>query len=174
MIITESDMVFGEYAEDDVCYIEKSSLYHSIKASVKSVEFILSRPNKHGRSLVWLEAKTSFPSPGQDSFINDISKISDKFIHSLELFAAAMMNKIPNADKDLEKFCRFLGKVPYQFILVIKRHKKEWLHQVEIALKQKLSAQIYIWKLDINKDIVVMNEDMAIEYKLAMKREESR
>ncbi len=38
--IPESGVVFGPYAEKDLFYIEKSNLYESLGAGLKTIEFV--------------------------------------------------------------------------------------------------------------------------------------
>ena len=62
--ISESGMVFGEYAEENVFQIEKSKLHDKIGNGIKVVEFILiNEPNK----LNFIEAKSSSPQPREDN-----------------------------------------------------------------------------------------------------------
>lgn len=57
--ISESDMRFGEYREEDVFYIEKCKQYQNnlMPNGVKSCEFVLKRAD----TLYFVEAKTSCP-----------------------------------------------------------------------------------------------------------------
>ena len=43
--IPESDMLFGEFNEEDLFHIEKSNIYKDIGSNIKTVEFILKQKN---------------------------------------------------------------------------------------------------------------------------------
>ena len=115
--------------------------------------------------MAWIEAKTTFANPqtGQ-SFDGEIDKIADKFAHSLEMFASVMMNKLPDSKSELEKFRQVYAEAQFQMIFIIKEHKKEWLMTVRDALHKKLKRLWKIWNLDPNKDILVLNEELAIKF----------
>ena len=104
----ESDMLFIREPQDEICEIEKTKLYKKLISSngVKTVEYIRTQRLKDNRqALTWIEAKTTFANPqtGQN-FNSQINEISEKFAQSLELFAAVMMNKLPDSEFEFEKF----------------------------------------------------------------------
>ena len=161
--ISESGMVFGEYAEENGFQIEKSKLHDKIGNGIKVVEFILiNEPNK----LNFIEAKASSPQPREDNmerFDEFIGEITDKFIHSFNLYYSGIMKRNNGYDEISNKFFDINNsEVKFKFILVIKNHKKEWLAPLSEALKRQLIVHNTIWK----SEVIVINEDMAREYKL--------
>ena len=161
--ISESGMVFGEYAEENVFQIEKSKLHDKIGNGIKVVEFILiNEPNK----LNFIEARSSSPQPREDNmerFDEFIGEITDKFIHSFNLYYSGIMKRNNGYDEISNKFFDINNsEVKFKFILVIKNHKKEWLAPLSEALKRQLIVHNTIWK----SEVIVINEDMAREYKL--------
>ena len=114
VVINESNMRFGEYNEDDVFYIEKSSQYQSglMPNGVKSCEFILKKED----TLYFIEAKGSCPNqitadtPAEKKvkYNEYIAGVIDKMRDSLALYANILLNRydssgIPNGvlEKDL-------------------------------------------------------------------------
>ena len=162
--IRESEMEFGPFAEDTVYQIEKSRLHESVN-NVKTVEFILMKGVRE-KALHFVEAKSSSPRPGGmnetrfDEFVDDISK---KFLHSLNLYCSAIMNRhntvndIPNSFKDA-----VFSDMAIKFVLVIKGHQIEWLPPVQEALNRKMIGYSSIW----NTQITVINDEMAARYGL--------
>lgn len=57
--IPESDMLFGEFNEEDLFHIEKSNIYKDIGSNIKTVEFILKQKN----NIILLEAKKAVLMP---------------------------------------------------------------------------------------------------------------
>ena len=102
--INESGMIFGEYVEENVFRIEKSKLHDKIGNGVKVVEFILiNEPNK----LNFIEAKSSSPQPREDNmerFDEFIGEITDKFIHSFNLYYSGIMKRNNGYDEISNKF----------------------------------------------------------------------
>lgn len=62
VIIEESGLLFGEYNEQDVMHIEKTTLYQLLGGNIKSIEFALYRDKNE---IIFVEAKSSSPKPGQ-------------------------------------------------------------------------------------------------------------
>lgn len=160
--IKESGMEFGPFDESQVYHIEKSQLYKKTQ-NVKTVEFIL---NIGTNSLQFVEAKSGSPRPVPDnnvSFENFICEISEKFLHSLNLYYSAILkrhesnNDIPNRFKNLNN-----EGLAIKFLLVIKGHQLEWLPPIREALNQKLISYGSIW----NFEIAVINDDMALKHRL--------
>ena len=60
--IVESGVNFGPYAEDNLFYIEKSDLYKSLGAGIKTTEFVL-RANELEPAILFVEAKTNLHAP---------------------------------------------------------------------------------------------------------------
>lgn len=155
--ITESEMNFGPYKQDDVFYIEKSKIYGDITKNVKIAEFLL----KKDTTLIFIEAKSSVRNPkgeNPEKFSIYIDKIAEKFNNSLDILLSAMLNRLSDENNELSQFTiEDLSNLDLTFCLVVKNAKKEYLLPVTFALKRKLSSKITIWKVRIN----VINEDLA-------------
>ncbi len=161
--IEESGMAFGPFQEENVFYVEKSELYKKLGSKVKIGEFILKRGNK----LLFVEAKSTAPNPNSDTgedFYEYIDDISKKLRNSLELFLSANHEIQIDKNQEAVKLIEFdkFNKMALQFILVIRKHDKEWLQPVRDALDSYLIAQRKIW----NIKIVVLNPELAKKYKL--------
>lgn len=161
--IKESNMIFGDFQEDEVFKIEMSTLHNKIGSGIKVVEFVLLRNNNE---LNFIEAKSSSPRPTSNNIIrfNEfIDEISDKFIHSFNLFYSAILRRNNDYDEISSKFFQLdNSKTKFKFILVIKGHDIEWLLPISEALKKKLSYQNIIWK----SEVIVMNDNIANKYNL--------
>ena len=165
----ESGMLFIKEPQHEICELEKTELYKRLSNSgVKTVEYIRARKIEDDRHvLTWIEAKTTFPDPQTErNFAGEINAIAVKFARSLEMFAAVMMNKLPDNESEFEKFRQIYEKAQFRMILVIKEHQKEWLWAVTDALHQRLKPHWKIWNLNPSKDILVLNEELAIRHQL--------
>lgn len=160
--IQESGMNFGPFAEDSVLKLEKSELYKSLGNNIRSVEFIVySGENR----IIFIEAKSSSPKPQNNiDFDRYITEIYKKFVHSVDLFFATLVNR--KADKCAEMPGCFreadYSRADIKLILIINGHKTEWLHPIRDALQQRLRRQIKTWSLKI----AVMNYKLACDNQL--------
>ncbi|MDD3040643.1 hypothetical protein [Bacteroides sp.] len=161
VIIQESGMTFGPFANEHCFWIEKSAIYGKIQGGVKIAEFILLQPDQN--SLFVLEAKTSSPNPqngeSRYKFEDYITEIAEKLLNALTLGVTSCLerhidikNEVPIGFKNLA-----YNSLKIILILVIKDHKQEWLSPVNDALKKKLAAAIKTWPLNI----IVLNESLA-------------
>lgn len=161
--IKESNMIFGDFEEDKIFEIEKSKLYNKIGNGIKVVEFILLRDENE---LNFIEAKSSSPRPTKQNnirFNEFIEEISDKFIHSFNLFYSTILKRHKDYREMNNNFFELdNSQIKLKFILVIKGHEIEWLLPISDALKRKLSYQNTIWK----SEVVVMNDKVANKYNL--------
>lgn len=161
--IKESNMIFGDFQEDRIFKIEKSKLHNKIGDGIKVVEFLLL---KDEYELDFIEAKSSSPRPTKDNIIrfNEfIEEISDKFIHSFNLYYSAILKRNENYGEINNNFLKLdSSKIKLKFILVIKGHEIEWLLPISDALKKKLSYHNTIWK----SEVIVMNDKIAKKYNL--------
>lgn len=137
--IIESNMIFGDFEEDKVFEIEKSKLHGKAGNGIKTVEFLLLR---NENELNFVEAKSSSPRPTKQNtirFNEFIDEISDKFIHSFNLFYSAILgrNKV-YGELNNNFFELDNSRIKFKFILVIKGHDIEWLLPISDALKRKL------------------------------------
>ncbi|MBS2904951.1 hypothetical protein KFV96_27945, partial [Klebsiella pneumoniae] len=102
---------------------------------IKVVEFILlSKENE----LSFIEAKSSSPKPVKDNIIrfNEfINEISDKFIHSFNLYYSAILQRCKECEELNASFMNLdNSQINFKFILVIKGHRTEWLMPLSDAL----------------------------------------
>lgn len=169
-IITESDMKFGKFDEANLFHIEDSKIYKDLGSGVKTVEFIL-RHNEN--SIVFLEAKKSCPNAENryeseektKKFEEYYSSIVDKFVASLQIYLASILNiysDISEIGENLRNVTDISG-LKLKFILVIK-HTKDitWLAGPMAELKARLLSLRRIWGVEV----VVLNEELARESKL--------
>jgi len=160
--IKESNMVF-EFDNEHVFMIENSLLHKSIGDRIKSVEFIVSL---NENELYFVEAKSSSPKPVPDNnqrFDLFVNEISEKFIHSFNMFISALLERnkfdeIPQKLFELKK-----DKIDFKFILIIKDHAIEWLPPLQLAIQKKILPHLKIW----DGTVLLMNEDLAKQYRLA-------
>lgn len=164
VVINESDMRFGEYSEEDVFYIEKSTQYENkLKPNgVKSCEFILKRDN----TLYFIEAKTSCPNQitaesseeKRNKYNAYIADITDKMRHSLALYANILLKRhdaagVPNNLLEMD-----LSAKRIKLVLVVKNAEKVWLPPLKEKLDKKMKQEAKIWKFS---DFYVINEESA-------------
>ena len=97
-VIPESGMNFGKYDEKDLFHIETSEIYKKLGDGIPTVEFIL---KYNGNNIVFLEAKKSCPNVANRyeskekelKFEEYYGSITEKFISSLQIYLAAIMNR---------------------------------------------------------------------------------
>lgn len=169
-IITESDMKFGKFDEANLFHIEDSKIYKDLGSGVKTFEFIL-RHNEN--SIVFLEAKKSCPNAENryeseektKKFEEYYSSIVDKFVASLQIYLASILNIYSNISEIGENLRNVtdMSGLKLKFILVIK-HTKDitWLAGPMAELKARLLPLRKIWGIEV----VVLNEELARESKL--------
>jgi len=164
----ESDMKF---VADNIFDIEEYMASGGYDG-VKSVEFVRSIGDK----LLFVEAKSSFPNPdnpkpnldkgdktGSQRFDEEITKICDKFIHSLNLYSAVGIGVIEGGFPPEYKPA---DNVSLQFILVIRDHENSWCINIERALTNRIRESSIcmskIWK----PEVIVMNDKIATKHKI--------
>lgn len=169
-IITESEMNFGKFDEENLFHIEDSKIYKDLGSGIKTVEFILKYSKN---SILFLEAKKSCPNAAnryeseekEQKFEEYYSEITEKFIDSLQVYLAAVMGRY----QDLSEIGTELRtvdsmkEIQLKFILVVKNAKDiTWLAGLLAELKARLLQVRKIWGVEM----VVLNEELAREYKL--------
>lgn len=162
--ISESDMRFGEYREEDVFYIEKCEQYQNnlMPNGVKSCEFVLTRAD----TLYFVEAKTSCPNQitadsteeKRKKYNDYIAEITDKMRHSLALYANILLKRhdaigVPEALLETD-----LSEKKIKLVLVVKNAKTDWLIPLTDKLNKELKRESEIWKF---ADFYVINEECA-------------
>ena len=169
-VITESEMNFGKFDETELFHIEDSRIYKELGSGIKTVEFVL----KYGQnSILFLEAKKSCPNAANRSESAEkegkneeyYASITEKFIASLQIYLAAILNRFPDTSEVGESLKSMSGlkDVQLKFILVIKNAEDvTWLAGPLAELKSRLLQIRKIWGVEI----AVLNVELAIEHKL--------
>lgn len=169
VVISESDMQFGEYSEEDVFHMEDSNQYKNglLPNGVKSCEFILRR----GKKLLLVEAKKTCPrqieadtqEEKKEKYREYIQDIAMKMRHSLTLYANILLNRYTSEGLPASLCERDLSETDIKLVLVVKYAEKSWLEPFPDALKKSMRDVMHIWKI---RDFIVINEEMARRKKL--------
>lgn len=149
----ESGMMFS-FPEEDIYRIEKSKFLVSVQ--MKACECIVKRDNK----ILLLEAKSSSPRYDKsiERFHQFIDEIKKKFSDSL-LFYNVMLLRHPDLEIRGNLQSTDLKEAKYQFVLVFKAHKKEWLPPLLDALKKEMRCILRFWNIE-DTAVKVMNKEM--------------
>ncbi len=164
VIISESDMQFGEYEQEQIFQLEKSSQYtKKLRPNgIKSCEFILRRDNK----LYFVEAKKSCPRQIEADTSEEkrikyreyIQDIALKMRHSLALYSNILLERydtegVPELLKE-----RNLSGLEIRLVLVVKNAEKGWLAPFQDVFRKELQDELRIWKIP---DFSIINEETA-------------
>lgn len=163
-------MNFGKFNEIDLFHIETSKIYKDLGSGIKTVEFILKYDEN---SIIFLEAKKSCPNAAnryeaeekEQKFDEYYSSITEKFIASLQIYLAVILDKFQNTEEvgDKLKTVSSMKDIQLKFILVVKNAEDiTWLAGPSAELKARLLQIRKIWGVEI----AVLNEELAGEYKL--------
>ena len=154
----ESGMTFGPFPDNRVFRIEQAKLLQKCNG-VKTVEFIWHRRDF---AMHFVEAKQSSPlnTPGnEENYERFITEISSKFIDSLNLYLAGILerrtghNEIPESFKKAD-----YSKMQFRFVLILKGHEyEEPLVGLRTDLERRMQSNRRIW----NSEVLVLNEQMA-------------
>jgi len=112
--------------------------------------------------LSFIEAKSSSPKTDNEERFNEfIKEISDKFLHSFELWLSIVTKR---RNEDISENLRKIDMqiIKFKFILVINGHKEEWLVPIMYALKKVLKSYRKIW----GTEVIVLNENGAKRWNL--------
>lgn len=172
--ITESEMRFGPFAQDECFYVEASKVYEAMKKDgVKMAEFLLLRTNdstSNNNPTIWIvEAKSSAPHPGnsQERFEKFIDGIKQKLVNALSLGLACVLGRHPQAEPELP--CAFkklrLSQVQVRFVLVMKDHPGRALPLLKKTPEKALRPTIRTWAF-APTSVIVLNEALAREHGL--------
>lgn len=151
----ESGMMFS-FPDEDIYRIEKSEFLASVQ--MKACECIV----KKGNNILLVEAKSSSPHPDKSAekfhqFIEDIKK---KFSDSLLFYNVMVLRqKEQGIGENLQS--TDLREAKYQFVLIIKGHKKGWLPPLSDALKKEMRYILRLWNIE-DVAVKVMNEEIAM------------
>jgi hypothetical protein len=162
-------MTFGEYDEDNLFEIEKSKIYANVGSGIRTVEFILKHKENN---IIFLEAKKSCPNAEnrhesvqkEEKFEEYYSSITNKFVDSLQIYLAALMNKYADTSEiGINLLEKDLRNINFKFILVIKSAEDlSWLAGPMAILKDRLVRYRKIW----NIEVAVLNPELARRYNL--------
>lgn len=169
-IITESEMNFGKFDEENLFHIEDSKIYKDLGSGIKTVEFILKWKKNE---ILFLEVKTTCPNSANKNesmektqkFEEYYSEITEKFIDSLQVYLAAVMGRYQDlAEIGAElRSVDSMKEIRLKFILVVKNAKDiTWLAGPLAELKARLLQVRKIWGVEV----AVLNEELAKENKL--------
>ena len=151
----------GEFVEsgmkfifpDDMFFRIEQSLFYKQKIALSSVECLYLINNK----LHFIEAKSSFPKADNiTDFEKNINDISDKFLHSFELFLSHCVNVNPLLPEETpEKFINytFSKNSHILFVLIINCKKIEkngipnMISTIQNAFLKRFIAYKSIWDI---------------------------
>ena len=169
-IINESGVAFGEFNSDDLFYIEESDLYKSLGTGIKTEFIVLDQKD----TIIFLEAKTGCPNPQNkemggektEKFVEFYNDISEKFIDSLQIYIAGLLEKYGKTEEIGENLMKVkpLEKKKLKFVLVITADeiKEEWLWGPKLELENRLLKLRKIWGISV----IVLNKSLAYNYGL--------
>ncbi len=162
VIISESDMQFGEYSENQVFCIEDSEQYkQKLKQNgVRSCEFVILRGNR----LCFVEAKKSCPNQITVNSSNEkktkyreyIQEIVEKMRHSLDLYANILMQRY--SQEGVSEQMKNVKDVDIRLVLVVKNAETAWLDPFRDKLRKELRREMQIWKIP---EFIILNEEQA-------------
>lgn len=163
-VITESEMNFGRYREEELFEIEKSQFFRSLGQGIKPVEFILLQQEKN---IIFLEAKKSCPNEKNmnetaqkaEKFEEYYGSITQKFTDSLQVYLSAVLNCHGDQKEIGDKLKAIQNYQGYEilFVLVIKEADILWLSGVKAILEKRLLSLRKIWKAKV----LVLNHELA-------------
>ncbi|AGW14308.1 hypothetical protein [Megalodesulfovibrio gigas] len=177
VVFDESGMRFGSFSDAQVCRIERSKAYLSVRQHVKIADFILlrKRPQKPDMLFV-VEAKSSAPHPeNKEHFREYVSSVQEKLCNTLALYIAMRVGRIGAPAEELPQDLRAspLDAMEFRLVLVINGFPDEHLDPVKLALQQSLpAAQRRIWRLGPHP-IFVLNDAAARVHRLLVQQEAS-
>ena len=157
-------MTFFAKDRDEIFEIEKSKLLKSMGQGVKTVEFIMYTGNR----IRFIEAKESAPnSDNKEDFDEYIEMVFEKFVHSMDLFFAVLLNRKEDNHAEVSERIKFADMKTTNIILllVIKSHPDKALLPITEALKRSLRRHMKTWNLDV----LAINYETALKWKLVKK-----
>ena len=140
---------------------------------IKNLEMESQQLSLSGNNIVFLEAKKSCPNVAnryeskekEQKFEEYYGSITEKFISSLQIYLAAIMNRYQDTSEigDNLRSVSNMKDVKLKFILVVKNAEDiTWLAGPLAELRARLLKVRKIWGVEV----VVLNEELAGEYNL--------
>lgn len=152
----ESGMTFS-FDEEDLFHIEKSERFNKI-IGAKTCECVV----LHNGKVALIEAKSSSPQPQNvDSFQAFVGEITEKFSDSYTYYCAAHQKRQQSDTVPQNLQVMPLALQDYEFYLIIKGHRREWLPPVHDKLKVTMKKALKLWGFD-DACVKVVNEQGAI------------
>ncbi len=156
----ESGMVF--LFDDQKLFLpEKETAVKNIQ-HVKACDFICLYKRKRRHELCFIEAKSTAPYE-TESLQNYLQQVHDQFCHGLLFYMSLLLDRqsftspnIPPAMKRLK-----LLEDGILLVLIVRRHKKEWLQNLQEALRNKLKGITNAFAV---QDVMVVNKQIAIKF----------
>lgn len=165
-IIEESGMKFGGLEEERLFWVEHSDIYRRVGEGIKTVEFIYLSKEEN---VLFVEAKQSCPNIAnkddseekQKKFEEYYTDVTDKFIDSVNMFAATVLGRNGQSNSVGESIVQknTYAENGIKFVLVIAGAEESWLGGPKAELELRLFRYRKIWKADV----VVLNKEMAVE-----------
>lgn len=165
----ESGMVFL-FDDQKVFLPEKETAVKNIQ-HVKACDFICLYKRKRRHELCFIEAKSSAPYE-TESLQDYLQKVHDQFCHGLLFFMSLLLGRqsftSPNIPPAMEKLTLLEDRI--LFVLVVCRHRKEWLQNLQEALRNKLKGISNAFAI---QDVMVVNEQIAGKFGIVQNNAET-
>jgi len=139
--------------------------------NVKACDFIYLFQRKRHHELCFVEAKTTAPyqkNPLQEY----LQQIHDQFSHALLFYMSLVLGRqnieTSTLPSEMKKWRSLKGKI--SLVLVVRKHKKEWLQQLQEALRNEMKG---ITRSFAIQDVLVVNEQIAGKFGIVQYNAES-
>ncbi len=154
----ESCMLFGYFEKTKVFEIENSGLHRKAGTGISTVEFLQLHRGENHSLLRFVEAKSSIPrkETSRECYEEFIEEITDKFIHSFNMYAADKLGIYDEIDGEIAEISD--GELKYRFVLVINTHEAKGFdaaflegvcNDLEKRLRERLGGYFFkIWRFD--------------------------
>lgn len=163
----ESEMRFV-FDEEQVLLLEKQSFFARMQ-DVRACDFVSLQKRKPGSRLLFIEAKSSAPKQS-DPLEQYLQEIYEKFWHSLLLYIGVLYDRFGTGPVDMPKDISNKNNLRRKItcVLVVRRHKREWLPLLQEALRRKIKPLKNAFGL---QDVFVTNEAGAAKHQLVRSRQ---
>jgi hypothetical protein len=165
IVVDESGMRFGPFAENDLFPVEKVLDEHPLGDGICKVEFLVRGDGEGtGSSVMLVEARSSIPRHS-DAFFHDIHA---KMLHSLTVWVATVCGRHPHLRAHVpERLCnvRHLA-LPVRLVLVIPSAPTDALSPLTDKFRRYFRIDRKLWGIR-DQDIRVVNRSRAVRLGLA-------